>query len=293
MNENPHSFLGHLIERARAPSARIAPELVRRRPSLFEPRNGGAGVATLVSNGTAVASPRHADATLAAESIVPNERNESIAGSAAAQTGAARQITSQPSAESATAVMDRPKEVSHGVISKSRASSPSRDDIDVMRRESKVADGTLTRNTQPADKLPRFARPNDNEWTANVNDSAVGNASISTHAHTTLESSRPTAALTPRDIERVVREIREPTVPPPAPRIVSSNCQSATLAHSSRATALAPIQNAPPPAPVHVSIGRIEIRGSEAATASVPRHLAPAPRVALDEYLRQRHRSES
>lgn len=293
MNEKNHSFLGHLIERTRAPSMRVAPELVRRRPSLFEPRNGSSGVTTSMSNGTAVASPLHADAIQPTESIVLNERNDSITASAAAQPGAAIRATSQPSVDSATAFRDRPKEVGHGVMSKSRATLPSRDDIELVRNASRVADGNLSKNTQAADKMPRFARPIDNEWPAKSNDLAVGNASFSTNARTILESSLPAATLTPRDIERVVREIREPSVPPPAPRIVSSSGQSATVAHSSRATALAPIQNAPPPAPVHVSIGHIEIRGSETATALVPRRAAPAPRVALDEYLRQRHRSES
>lgn len=87
-----------------------------------------------------------------------------------------------------------------------------------------------------------------------------------------------------------------PAVPVPVPvppRVARVERAQAAVAHPGRTALHAPAPRAAvSPAPVQVSIGRIEIR-AQGGTPAASRKSAPAPgpRLGLDDYLRQRHGS--
>jgi hypothetical protein len=105
-------------------------------------------------------------------------------------------------------------------------------------------------------------------------------------------------------VERRFERIREAaSIPPPGEQHGREGLQRlrdpGRLAHAQagdgprvadpvRAAALAPPPAAPPP-PVQVSIGRVEIRARVAPPATAAPAAARRPRLALDDYLQQRH----
>lgn len=100
-------------------------------------------------------------------------------------------------------------------------------------------------------------------------------------------------------IERDIDRHRNASAPAPAapvstlktpPRLAHSEASKAPVAHPVRSAALQAMPAPAAPAPVQVSIGRVEIRGFAGATAPIPaRSAASKPQLGLDEYLQQRH----
>lgn len=82
-----------------------------------------------------------------------------------------------------------------------------------------------------------------------------------------------------------------PTMPVP-PRIARVEAAPSAVAHPGRTALHAPAPRASMfPAPVQVSIGRIEIRAQGGTPATARKTASAAPRLGLDDYLRQRHGS--
>lgn len=67
------------------------------------------------------------------------------------------------------------------------------------------------------------------------------------------------------------------------PVMVLARSQSAEVARRAQTAA-------PAPAPVQITIGRVEVRAASGAPERAPRPTGPAaPRLSLDDYLRQRN----
>ena len=100
-------------------------------------------------------------------------------------------------------------------------------------------------------------------------------------------------------IERDIDRHRNASAPAPAapastlktpPRLAHSEASKAPVAHPVRSAAMQAMPAPAAPAPVQVSIGRVEIRGFAGAAAPTPaRSAASKPQLGLDEYLQQRH----
>jgi hypothetical protein len=114
-----------------------------------------------------------------------------------------------------------------------------------------------------------------------------------THVERSLLESRTSV------IEREIVKQSDPPAPASAvspvrrpSRIVRSEATPAPVAHPARSAAMLATPIPPAPAPVQVSIGRVEIRGfASAAKPEAGRSMPSEPKLGLDAYLQQRHGS--
>lgn len=305
----PQGFLGSLVERAfgpaRGPGAAMpqqgTPRLVRRRPSLFESRaelaafpDVGEVADTLAAPERAVPAPaieaqrpvRHAAQPSPGDALPAPVRHEEPAIETHALPSAIERIVVAPP-------MFAPPVATPGAV-EGEASRPSERQAPSQPAATMPhVRGLIERQPSraPGDALARPAL----DALARGGMDAAQRIESRTHVRV-LESrtihEREAAGTFAAAASPAAAKAALPTHP--ITLIAPMQARPAAIAHPSRAAAFA----APPPpaaaAPLTVSIGRIEIRAGERATAASPqKRAAPAPRTGLDAYLRQRHRSGS
>jgi hypothetical protein len=289
MNDQGKGFLGQLIDRAQPPSLHSTPVLSRRRPSLFEPR-GGLSAMTSTASGETVEARAHS--VHEPNSLPPATRPEHVIAAVSRQSERAESAAHAASMSATPAAPTPMPSIPTPITPPRPAGRPAADRL-VKRPQRAPVNGEPTRrpeaNGQSVPNNPFAARPGTSRRTP-----AARLTSRSTEPPgTNNPQGSQQKVLTAPGVERVVNERVVPALPPRAPLLARSQSPSSTVAHPSRASALASPVTPLPPVSVHVSIGRIEIRGGPGVTPTAPRRAASAPRVALDDYLRQRHGSGS
>ncbi len=290
-------FLGHLIERTQPQTMQIrTPILERRRPGIFEPRAPVASAAIDIED--AIVEPSVSSLTRIA---VPAAQASSHASAIAAPSLVLKTIT--PTAvESVATSAPQMMATSHAALVTTSSSLPVttrqlREVADAAphrARDSAAPEALTNRRSTPTPK-----KIDSSSSTSPLRPHIVAPPALATRGekivrveHSRLESR---TTIVEREIDKdrnpSVSAVQAPMLIVP-PRLANSEAQRAPVAHPVRSAAMAaaPLQQTPPvPAPVHVSIGRIEIRASGAAAPAMPRNVAAKPQLGLDEYLQQRH----
>ena len=290
-------FLDRLVAR----SQRRLPLLARRRPGLFEPRDGGAASAETMPEDDATLSPTVASTAAA------DDRD----GRAAAPTPVA--LPSPPTlAASIVATVSSPPEPQ--LLRSGAPAAPPTDARGDVRAEPAAAPPALSpppslRSAPRADSAAARIAP---IVSASLSAPAErvdrdGNATASTASAPQVERiEHLRSETTTRVIEHTVERLREtalvastdtrdsaPAVASPLrspQRLPSADAgHGVRVADPVRAAALAAPAPAPTPPPVQVSIGRVEIRARGGAPSAAAPATPKRPRLALDDYLRQRH----
>ena len=290
------SFLDRLVARATPAQHADAPVLERRRPGLFEPRGGGVpsvpvGEATediAVSSTMRHAAPMpvpplqsvHAHAPSPAAAVV------AMASTAASPSPAIpvppRLSSPPPSLPTTSEPPPSPSPIEH-------ASSPRRAAPSHEVAPSPVPSARAVARTQ-ADDMPRPPRAQRD---------APPSSQVRIERSVRVESRTHERVVESR-IEPPASPLRAPTPPAPTapmpmsvpPRVARMEAAHSAVAHPGRTALHAPAPRASmSPEPVQVSIGRIEIRAQGGTPAASRKSASPAPRLGLDDYLRQRHGS--
>lgn len=301
-------FLGHLIARNRPHVAQAPlPTLERRRPGLFEPRT-------------------RMPATALDTTLDKRETRVRPSLSSAASDGAPAMRHAEPASSTripaVSAPPPSPPRNRTGETSATTSAPPQPATATVRTEQAVVKAPALAMPTMPqtdralsATRLPR--RPDicdssmrDRSSIAVAASSAVVSKASSPDAIVAPQtlSTRETQIVRVEQSQRESRTIIErerdkqrdmPSTADVAPRLnapsrlTRSEASSAPVAHPARSAAmLAPAAAPPAPAPVHVSIGRVEIRSlTSAAAPAASRSTTSKPQLGLDEYLQQRHGS--
>lgn len=268
-------FLGHLVGRTQLRATQSPlPILERRRPGIFEPRTHvPATTLDLVETAGAAdvsdTSSLRRTAAPAAQPAAPTTHSAIPAASLPSMTTAPDRIRPATPAPAA-AIATEPR-------------------IDVAPIAPRSARSKITRDASmgaASAPSPMIAAP-----------PTMAAASMRGTQIVRVEPSRVESRTTV--IERDIDRHRNASAPAPAapastlktpPRLAHSEASKAPVAHPVRSAALQAMPAPAAPAPVQVSIGRVEIRGFAGATAPAPaRSAASKPQLGLDEYLQQRH----
>lgn len=290
------SFLDRLVARA-APAQRAdAPVLERRRPGLFEPRGGvvpsaPVGEATediAVSPTMPHAAPMPVPPLPSVHAHAPSPA-AAVVAMASTATAPSPAIPVPPRLSSPPASLPTTSEPPPSPSPIEHASSPGRAAPSHEVAPSPAPSVRAVARTQ-ADDMPRPPRAQRD---------APPSSQVRIERSVRVES---------RTHERVVESrigppaspLRAPTPPAPTapmpmpapPRVARMEAAQSAVAHPGRTALHAPAPRASmSPAPVQVSIGRIEIRAQGGTPVSSRKAASPAPRLGLDDYLRQRHGS--
>jgi hypothetical protein len=292
------SFLDRLVARATPAQHADASVLERRRPGLFEPRGGvvpsvPVGEATediAVSPTMPHAAPMpvpplhsvHAHAPSPAAAVV------AMASTAASPSPA---IPVPPRLSSPPASLPTTSEPPPSPSPIEHAPSPGRAAPSHEVAPSPAPSVRTVARTQ-ADEVPRPPRAQRD---------APPSSQVRIERSVRVESSTHERVVESR-IEPSASPLRVPTPPaptapmpmpaPPPPRVARMEAAQSAVAHPGRTALHAPApRTSMSPAPVQVSIGRIEIRAQGGTPAASRKTASPAPRLGLDDYLRQRHGS--
>lgn len=313
------SFLGQLLARAQptrvdasvAPGAAAAsgttalPALERRRPSLFEPRAGTpttrpdidlADEAIDAPPSRPMSSAHDRPPTFAPihDSAPPSSPQPSMPGMRVAP----------PSTSMPTGMAPRAAQPIEREVASSRSSAVPHAGDDTPSRPARLraepaseqrptrAESRMSAPRDPHDTTTPRARDAQREAAAPVAPARVVVERTRIETHTRVhERTSPAAAPASRTQAREGAPASAPLRAPP--RVVLAQAPTRAVAHPSRSALHAPAPHTPGPAPVQVSIGRIEIRAAAGAgtPAAGTRRQTNAPRLGLDDYLRQRHGS--
>jgi hypothetical protein len=297
MSANPHhdaaglGFLGHLVGRTQLHATQSPlplPILERRRPGIFEPRTHvPATTLDLVETAGAAdvsdTSSLRRPAAPAAQPTAPAIHRAMPTVSPPPMTTALDRIrVATPTPVAAVAAEPRidaapiaPRSVRSKITRQAAAS-----------RATASAPSPSSAAMSPTSPSPTIAVP-----------PTMSAASMRGTQIVRVEPSRLESRTTV--IEREVDRRRDASATAPAapastlktpPRLAHSEASKAPVAHPVRSAALQAMPAPAAPAPVQVSIGRVEIRGFAGAAAPVPaRSAASKPQLGLDEYLQQRH----
>jgi hypothetical protein len=290
-------FLDRLVAR----SQRRLPLLARRRPGLFEPRDGAAASAETMPEDDATLPPP------VPSTVTADDRD----GRTAAPPPVA--LPSPPTlAASIVATVSSPREPQ---VSRSAApAAPRTDARSDVRAEPAAA--------PPALSPPPSLRSAPRADSAAARIAPIASAALSAPAERVDRDGNATASIAPtpsieriehlrsetttRVIEHTVERLRETATAASTDRRDSAPAVASPLrspqrlpsadgglgvrvADPVRAAALAAPVPAPTPPPVQVSIGRVEIRARGGAPSAAAPATPKRPRLALDDYLRQRH----
>ena len=301
--ERPHGaldggFLGHLVARLQPRASRIAmPTLERRRPGIFEPR-GPAPAATRDFTETTVApdaspftgapSPVHPPAHASRGSAIgtPSPSPQiPVAAKTARSTAAQASVTTASRiahTDARAPALEIPPKLqadASPVAARSPRSTPARETppLRAASHAPPVPDSTPSQ----ASRLPAISSPQA---------IAVRSAQIVPVEQSRLESR---TTVVEREVDKH-RDAPASVAPVPMlrtpPRLAHGETFNAPVAHPVRSAAMLATPAPLAPAPVQVSIGRVEIRGfSNAQAPASTKPAAPNPRLGLDEYLQQRH----
>lgn len=312
------SFLGQLLARAQptrvdasvAPGAAGAsrtmalPALERRRPSLFESRAG-----TPTTRPDIDLTDEAIDAPLSRPMSSAHDRPPTFAPThdsappSSPQPSMPGTLVAPPSTSMPTGMAPRAAQPIEREVASSRSSAVPHADDDTPTRPARLRADAASEQ-RPTRAEPRTsASPRDphhataprsrdvqREAAAPVAPARVVVERTRIETHTRVhERTSPSAAPAPRTPAREGAPASAPLRTPP--RVVLAQAPTRAVAHPSRSALHAPA--APGPAPVQVSIGRIEIRAAAGAgtPAAGTRRQTNAPRLGLDDYLRQRHGS--
>ncbi|MBX9403076.1 hypothetical protein K4L06_17340 [Lysobacter sp. BMK333-48F3] len=300
-------FLGRLVARAR----HEAPLLSRRRPSLFEPRPGSSAasesIETIATEAPAAVPARNeptrredaapaSRATAAATAIAGESQTPALA----APSWPAPVFASTPASPAfATAVRNAPPIGEHAAIQALERgigaveAGPATTALPAPAWQSPGA--PLPERRDPAIRHERIERVERSERIERIERAAR----IEQVPQTIQTGAAPASLATLRAAAHGDGVLRESTAAPAAlalpPRLPAARAPAPTqptVASPGRAAAMAPA--AAIPAPVQVSIGRLEVRAVAAAPiATAPKPGAREPRLALEDYLRQRHGGRS
>ena len=288
-------FLSHLVARHQRPATMVqSAVLERRRPGIFEPRSPASAttldiVETTVAPGAALFSraavpapqaPSHLPRVSAA--ATPAQTNAAI--TAASPVVSRAQMPAAPRAAPLAEAAPAPTTPHKPRGTPSVATPSPRDEAvratpvqgPASRAVTVSAPALAPTSPQPSVTLPQTTAMRGVQ-TVRVEQSRF--ESRTTVVARSIEKYRdPPALSTPT-----------PTLKLP-PRLASSAAPPTPVAHPARSAALLAAPAPISPAPVQVSIGRVEIRASAATPPpAVPRSAVSKPQLSLDEYLQQRH----
>ena len=299
MSANAHhdaaglGFLGHLVGRTQLRATQSPlPILERRRPGIFEPRTHvPATTLDLVETAGAAdvsdASSLRRPATPAAQPAAQPTHNAMPTASLPPMTTTPDRIRAATPAPAA-AIATEPRIDAAPLAPRSARSKITRNAS--TDRAAASAPSPSAAVVSPTSPSPTIAAP-----------PPVSAASMRGTQIVRVEPSRLESHLKSRTtvIEREVDRRRDASATAPAapastlktpPRLAHSEASKAPVAHPVRSAAMQAMPAPAAPAPVQVSIGRVEIRGYAGAAAPAPaRSAASKPQLGLDEYLQQRH----
>ncbi|NML46843.1 hypothetical protein HHL11_24070 [Ramlibacter sp. G-1-2-2] len=269
-----NAFLAGLVDRAQG----RAPVLERRPRFLFEPRQAGAGGVEVVEQLVGAEAPR-------------------------AQVQAVR-VEPQPVARA----VDRPAvppeapllPAKHERVASPRAPAPDRPGLPSL--ETRPGPRTLPAATEPsrrAQSKPQRVRepaqvPTRRTSSPGTETAVTRKAQAALPATTSEAAVRPAIAAKPAaPILSTVQHVHHhTTVQAPARTTSATPSRAVLMARAAQPPAARrdPAPASAQPAPVQITIGRVEVRAVPAAQPDRPRAPAPAaPRLSLDEYLRRRN----
>ncbi len=314
------SFLGQLLARAQptrvdasvAPGAAGAsrtmalPALERRRPSLFEPRAGtpttrpdidlaDEAIDALPSRPMSSVHERPPTFAPIHDSAPPSSPQPSMPGTLVAPPSASLSSGATPHASPS---VERDVAPSRSVTTRhaddDTPTRPARLRADAAseQRPTRAEPRTSASPRDPHHATTPRSRDVQREAAAPVAPARVVVERTRIETQTRVhERTSPAAAPASRTQAREGAPASAPLRAPP--RVVLAQAPTRAVAHPSRSALHAPAPHAPGPAPVQVSIGRIEIRAATGAgtPAAGTRRQTNAPRLGLDDYLRQRHGS--
>lgn len=293
MSANAHhdaaglGFLGHLVGRTQLRAMQSPlPILERRRPGIFEPRTQ-VPATTLDLVETADAAD------------VSDTSSLRRPATPAAQTAAQPTHRTMPTASlpPMTTAPDRIRPATPATAA-AVATEPRIDAVPIAPRSarSKIArEAATVRAAAPAPSAAAVSATSPSPTIIAPPPMAAG--SMRGTQIVRVEPSRLESRTTV--VEREVDRRRDASATAPAapastlktpPRLAHSEASKAPVAHPVRSAAMQAMPAPAAPAPVQVSIGRVEIRGYAGAAAPAPaRSAASKPQLGLDEYLQQRH----
>ena len=302
--ERPHGgidggFLTHLVVRIQPRASQTAmPTLERRRPGIFEPR-GTSPATTLDLMETTVAPSASSFATAPTPTIQPPAH--ASRGSAISTPSLAPQMSAAVKNATSTAVQAPVKtapRITHIAAPTPALAIPAKPQADTSTVGARSPRSKAVRETPPsraaahAPPMPD-STPSQASRLPAINSPqaiAVRSAQIVRVEQSRLESR---TTVVEREVDKhsdtpasvaPVPMLRTP------PRLAHGETFNAPVAHPVRSAAMLATPAPLAPAPVQVSIGRVEIRGfSNAQAPASTKAAAPNPRVGLDEYLQQRH----
>ncbi|MET4726679.1 hypothetical protein ABIE09_000450 [Lysobacter enzymogenes] len=281
-----NGFLRHIVRRAQGQ----APVLERRRPSLYESRQEPAAEANEAIGTQAAATAVETRRAFEPESARTAPRAPVAVSEPVADKAVPQNIDTPPPALPRAATTPAPTSGPATLI----------ESIQTLR-ETVVA---VSANATAPNQTPQPPR-RDTTPAATIDAPTIRPQRDATPSPTALRSPpsvatrasaadpRPAQAQTPAPPPAAASApARAPAPPPPLPapaRLAARDAAPAAVAHPARRNA--PAAPAPvAPAPVQVSIGRVEIRaGAPAATPAAAPRRNGAPALGLDDYLRQRH----
>ena len=290
-------FLGHLVERVQPKTTQMQiPTLERRRPGIFEPRAPVAATALDIAETRVAPSAssfsRATTPTLQAPSPVPRA---AAAGPLVPTTQAATAITA------ASPMVSPPQIPTPSRAAQPAAPPPNLAIADKPRGAASVATRSLRRDAaDTASAVPPTSRTRQQPGPVLSPTSplptiippqaiTVRSARTVRVEHSRLES-RTTV------VERGSDKHRDPPAPATPtlrlntpPRLASREASRTPVAHPVRSAAMLAAPAPVTPAPVQVSIGRVEIRGIAGTPPAASHSAVSKPQLGLDEYLQQRH----
>jgi hypothetical protein len=291
------SFLGNLVERTQQrASPTPLPILERRRPGIFEPREPSPANRLDITETTLVPSAssftRVAEPAMQPPAPAPRAHALGVAAPTpptAANVATARPLASPPPLTATSSAAHRAAPSPPPAM----ATKPRADATTAATRSPRNKIARDTPVPRPAVLAPERSGP---ALSAPSPAAIAAPSAISARSTQVVRVER--SRLEPRTtvVERAIdthRDAPTPAAPAPKltppPRLASREAPRSPVAHPARSAAVLAAPPAPAaPAPVQVSIGRVEIRGLASAPAAT-RSAAPKPQLGLDEYLRQRH----
>ena len=297
-------FLGHLAARVQ-PRATHAPlsTLERRRPGLFEPRTRPSGtsldIVDMVDTVAGPVAPSHPQqAVPAASPGISEMRMHAVSvTSALSPTPASLRHSTQSTPTQQFSALP-PINVPAGQVLSSMKPAVIQAETSIpavgSARHHLIAEVRTNRRVgSSATQQPEARGPTAPHAAVAAPQLIAARSVEKTRVERSLLESKTTV------IERAIVKQRDTPAPASAaspvrrpPRIVRSEATPAPVAHPARSAAMLATPTTPTPAPVQVSIGRVEIRGfASAAKPDTSRSTPPTPKLGLEQYLQQRHGS--
>jgi hypothetical protein len=292
------SFLGNLVERTQPrASPTPLPILERRRPGIFEPR-GPSPANRLDITETTIAPSAPSLSRVAAPAMqppAPAPRTQALeiaapTPPAMANATATRPMASPPQLSASSGAERRAAPSPPPAM----AAKPHADTTTAATRSPRKNVGRDTPVPRPSALAPERSGA---ALSVSPPTAIAAPPAISARSAQVVRVERSRLESRTTIIEREIDKHRDPPTPAvpaptlmPPPRLASREAPRSPVAHPARSAA---VMAAPPvpaaPAPVQVSIGRVEIRGLATSAPIAARSAAPKPQLGLDEYLRQRH----